>query len=391
MTTETEVSTVTDNGGNENKRRRAIIGTILLLVVGIVLYVIYYILVLSQREETDNAYVGGNLVMLTSQIEGSIREIHADETQIVDASVEVIKLDPVDAKVALAKAESQLGVTVRQLRERYASVAQYDAQIEQRKVNLQKAEDDLARRAPLAADHTLSVEEVTHARQAVADARAALDVAAKQAATVKAGLGGVDITHHPDVLAAREAWIQAWLTLRRTSIPAPVSGYVAKRSAQVGMHITPGMPLLSIVPLNQLWVDANFKESELTNIRIGQPATVEADIYGGKVKYHGKVVGLSAGTGSAFSLLPAQNATGNWVKVVQRLPVRISIDEKELMQHPLRIGLSMLVTVDTHRRDGSMLGAPMPPEPPYTSKVPMQPIDQAAELADKIIAQNLAE
>jgi membrane fusion protein (multidrug efflux system) len=390
MTTETETPSAT-NGGNENKRRRALIGTTLIFVILAILYGVYYLLVLSQREETDNAYVGGNLVVLTSQIEGSVREIRADETQVVEADAEIVKLDAVDATVALARAEAQLGATVRQLRERYAAVAQYDALVEQRKVNLQKAEDDLTRRAPLAADNTLSAEEVPHARQAVADARSALDVAVRQAAAARAGLVGVDIGKHPDVLAAREAWIQAWLTLRRTSIRAPVAGYVAKRSAQVGMHITPSTPLLSIVPLNQLWVDANFKESELRNIRIGQPATIEADIYGGKVEYHGKVVGLSAGTGSAFSLLPAQNATGNWVKVVQRLPVRIALDEKELTQHPLRIGLSMLVTVDTHQRDGSMLGQPMPPEPAYASRVPVQPIDQAGELADKIIARNLAD
>jgi membrane fusion protein (multidrug efflux system) len=390
MTTETETPSAT-NGVNESKRRRALIGATLIFVALVILYGVYYLLVLSQREETDNAYVGGNLVVLTSQIEGSVREIHADETQVVEAGAEIVKLDAVDATVALAKAEAQLGATVRQLRERFAAVAQYDALVEQRKVNLQKAEDDLTRRAPLAADNTLSAEEVTHARQAVADARSALDVAIRQAAAARAGLVGVAIDKHPDVLAAREAWIQAWLTLRRTSIRAPVAGYVAKRSAQVGMHITPNTPLLSIVPLNQLWVDANFKESELRNIRIGQPATIEADIYGGKVEYHGKVVGLSAGTGSAFSLLPAQNATGNWVKVVQRLPVRISLDEKELAQHPLRIGLSMLVTVDTHQRDGSMLGQPMPPEPAYASKAPVQPVDQAGELADKIIARNLAE
>jgi membrane fusion protein (multidrug efflux system) len=352
---------------------------------------VYYLLVLTQREETDNAYVGGNLVVLTSQITGSVREIHADETQLVEAGAEIVKLDTVDSEVALSKAEAQLGTTVRQLREQYAGVGQYEALVQQRKLGLQKAEEDLARRAPLAADHTLSAEEVTHARQAVADARAALDIASKQEMAARARLAGVDLSKHPDVLAAREAWVQAWLTLRRTSIRAPVAGYIAKRSAQVGIHVTPGTPLLSIVPLNQLWVDANFKEAELRNIRIGQPATIEADIYGGKVEYHGKVAGLSAGTGSAFSLLPAQNATGNWVKVVQRLPVRITLDAQELAKHPLRIGLSTLVTVDTHQRDGSMLGTPMPAAPAYASQVPVHPVAQGEALADKIIARNLVE
>jgi membrane fusion protein (multidrug efflux system) len=379
------------NKANSSKRRRALIGTTLAFVIVIALYSAYYLLVLTQREETDNAYVGGNLVVLTSQIAGSVREIHADETQMVEAGAEVVKLDTVDSEVALSKAEAQLGATVRQLREQYAGVGQYEALVQQRKLGLQKAEEDFARRAPLAADHTLSAEEVTHARQAVADARAALDIASKQEMAARARLAGVDLSKHPDVLAAKEAWVQAWLTLRRTSIPAPVAGYIAKRSAQVGVHVEPGTPLLSIVPLNQLWVDANFKESELRNIRIGQPAIIEADIYGGKVEYHGKVAGLSAGTGSAFSLLPAQNATGNWVKVVQRLPVRITLDAQELAKHPLRIGLSTLVTVDTHQRDGSMLGTPMPAAPAYASQVPVHPVAQGGALADKIIARNLVE
>jgi membrane fusion protein (multidrug efflux system) len=385
------MTTENTNKANNGKRRRALIGTTLAFVIVIALYSVYYLLVLTQREETDNAYVGGNLVVLTSQITGSVREIHADETQLVEAGAEIVKLDTVDSEVALSKAEAQLGTTVRQLREQYAGVGQYEALVQQRKLGLQKAEEDLARRAPLAADHTLSAEEVTHARQAVADARAALDIASKQEMAARARLAGVDLRQHPDVLAAREAWVQAWLTLRRTSIRAPVAGYIAKRSAQVGIHVTPGTPLLSIVPLNQLWVDANFKEAELRNIRIGQPATIEADIYGGKVEYHGKVAGLSAGTGSAFSLLPAQNATGNWVKVVQRLPVRITLDAQELAKHPLRIGLSTLVTVDTHQRDGSMLGTPMPAAPAYASQVPVHPVAQGEAQADKIIARNLVE
>ena len=185
--------------------------------------------------------------------------------------------------------------------------------------------------------------------------------------------------------------MQAWLAARRNAILAPVSGYVAKRSVQVGAHVSPGMALLSIVPLDQLWVDANFKESELQNIRIGQPVTVEADIYGGKVTYHGNVVGLSAGTGSAFSLLPAQNASGNWIKVVQRLPVRIALDSKELAEHPLRVGLSATVTVDTHRRDGAVLGAAMPSVPVYATQSLGQLVQDADKMADTVIAKNIAK
>ena len=383
----------TDNPMNANngKRRLVMLGATLIFILLAIAYGIYYVKVLSQEESTDNAYVGGNLVTLTSQVAGNVQDILVVETQYVQAGAEVIKLDPADAEVAQRQAEARLGSAVLQLRERYASLAQYEAIIVQRQLNLKKAEDDLARRAPLAGDQTLSAEEVTHARQAVEDAKAALDVAVKQAASIRSGLGGVALIDHPSIMSARSDFVQAWLALRRQVILAPVSGYVAKRNVQVGAHVTPGTALLSIVPLDQLWVDANFKESELTNIRIDQPATVEADLYGSKVEYHGKVGGLSAGTGSAFSLLPAQNATGNWVKVVQRLPVRIRLDPQELAEHPLRIGLSTTVTVDTHQRDGKVLGSTMPVPTVNSTQVLNQPLQEAEAIADRIISRNLAK
>jgi membrane fusion protein (multidrug efflux system) len=223
----------------------------------------------------------------------------------------------------------------------------------------------------------------------VANAQAAIEVALKQSEAAHAGVAGVALAEHPAVQAARADYMQAWLAARRNAIVAPVSGYVAKRSVQVGARITPGMALLSIVPLDQLWVDANFKESELRSIRIGQPATVEADLYGSKVEYHGKVLGLSAGTGSAFSVLPAQNASGNWIKVVQRVPVRIAMDARELAAHPLRIGLSTTVKVDISKTDGAMLGSPMPQAPIYSTSTLAQPLPQASAAADSIIARNM--
>ncbi|WP_244545203.1 HlyD family efflux transporter periplasmic adaptor subunit [Collimonas sp. OK607] len=354
-----------------------------------VAYAVYYALALSKHEETDNAYVGGNLVTLSSQVTGNVQEIRADETQLVKAGTEMITLDPIDADLGLSQAQARLGTTVRQLRERYASVAQYDATIELKQLSLQSATDDLARRLPLAANHIISGEDIAHAQQAVKNAKASLEVALNQANAARAGVAGVGLADNPSVLAAKADFIQAWLAVRRNAILAPVSGYIAKRSVQVGSHVTPGTPLMAIVPLDQLWVDANFKESELRNIRVGQPANVEADMYGGKVTYHGKVLGLSAGTGSAFSLLPAQNATGNWIKVVQRVPVRISLDAKELAQHPLRIGLSTVVTVDTHRQDGTMLGAPMPAGALYSTQALNQPVQEAESAAKAIIVKNL--
>ncbi|CAN7437126.1 HlyD family secretion protein [Duganella sp. LjRoot269] len=373
---------------NDKKRKTVLAGITLLFIAAGIAYAAYYKIVLSREQQTDNAYVGGNLVNLSSQVTGNVAEIRADETQMVQAGATLIKLDSADADVALSQAEARLGAAVRQQRQRYADVAQYDATVAQRKLQLKEAEDDLARRKPLAADHTVSGEEVEHARQAVDNARAAIAVAVKQADAAKAGVAGVAVAQHPSVLAARADYQQAWLAARRNTIVALVSGYVAKRSVQIGARATPGTSLLSIVPLDQLWVDANFKESELRNIRVGQPARIEADMYGSKVEFHGKVVGLSAGTGSAFSLLPAQNASGNWIKVVQRLPVRIALDPQELAAHPLRIGLSTTVTVDISKTDGPVLGAPMPQAPVYTTQALAQPLQQAATAADAIIARN---
>jgi membrane fusion protein (multidrug efflux system) len=374
---------------NEKKRKAVLAAITLTFIAAGIAYAAYYQIVLSKVQETDNAYVGGNLVNLSSQVTGNVTEIRADETQMVQAGAPLIQLDAADADIALQQADARLGAAVRQQRQRYADVAQYDAAVAQRKLQLKNAEDDLARRKPLAADHTVSGEEVEHARQAVEDARAAIAVAVKQEEATKAGVSGVNVAQHPAVQAAKADYVQAWLASRRNTILAPVSGYVAKRSVQIGARATPGTSLMAIVPLDQLWVDANFKESELKNIRVGQPAKVEADMYGSKVEFHGRVVGLSAGTGSAFSLLPAQNASGNWIKVVQRLPVRIALDPKELKEHPLRIGLSTTVTVDISKTDGPVLGAAMPQTPVYTTQALTQPLQQAAGAADAIIAHNL--
>jgi membrane fusion protein (multidrug efflux system) len=388
MTTAPE-TTAAPAPANNRKRARVLAGITLAFVAAGAAYAFYYQAVLSKQQETDNAYVGGNLVTLSSQVAGNVAEISADETQLVKAGAQIVKLDPADAEVALELAQARLGAAVRQERQRYADVGQFDAAVTQRKLALKNAQDDLARRAPLAADHTVSGEDVEHARQAVANAQAAIEVALKQSEAARAGVAGVALAEHPAVQAARADYMQAWLAARRNAIVAPVSGYVAKRSVQVGARITPGMPLLSIVPLDQLWVDANFKESELRDIRIGQPAMVEADLYGSKVEYHGKVLGLSAGTGSAFSVLPAQNASGNWIKVVQRVPVRIALDPQELARHPLRIGLSTTVKVDISNTGGAMLGAPMPQAPIYSTSALAQPLQQASAAADAIIARNM--
>jgi membrane fusion protein (multidrug efflux system) len=376
---------------NQKKRRAVLLAITALFVIAGVIYGIYYALVLSKRVETDNAYVGGNLVNVTSQVTGSVVEIRADETQQVQAGTEIIKLDPSDAEVALAQAEAHLGSVVREARQRYTTVNQLEAAVAERKVTLKTAQDDLARRLPLAASQIVSGEDIAHARRNVEEARAALEVAVKQADAARVTVAGVAPQQHPSVLAAKADYLSAWLAARRNAIVAPVSGYVAKRNVQVGTRIAPGTPLLTIVPLNQLWVDANFKESELRDIRVGQPVTIEADIYGSDVKFHGHVLGLSAGTGSAFSLLPAQNATGNWIKVVQRVPVRIALDPKELAEHPLRVGLSATVDVDISNKSGSALGAVNQPVIKYETNVLSQPLQQAHAATEAIVARNMAK
>ncbi|HEU4816316.1 HlyD family efflux transporter periplasmic adaptor subunit [Janthinobacterium sp.] len=384
-----ETTATTSSTEQPGKRKAVLIAITAAFLVAGAAWTAYYQLVLSREEVTDNAYVGGNLVTLSAQVTGNVDAISADETQMVKAGAPLITLNAIDADLALSQAQARLGNVVRQERERYASVGQYDAVIEQRRLALATAQGNLARRAPLAADHTISGEDLVHAKQAVDDAKAALIVAQRQAESAKAGVTGVNLASHPAVLSARGDVLQAWLAARRNAVVAPVSGYVAKRSVQLGTHVTPGTPLMSIVPLDQLWVDANFKESELRNIRVGQAATIETDLYGSKVVYHGKVLGMSAGTGSAFSLLPAQNATGNWIKVVQRVPVRITLDPKELAAHPLRIGLSTTVTVDTSHGEGATLDQPMVASTVYSTKVLEQPVGEAEKMADAIIAQNL--
>jgi membrane fusion protein (multidrug efflux system) len=385
MTTETTTP-------NPNKRRFVLGAITAAFILAGIAYAAYYTLVLSGRADTDNAYVGGNLVTVSSQVAGSVIEIAADETQMVQAGAEIIKLDPADAAVALNQAEARLASVVRQQRERYSNVGQFEAMAAQRTVELKAAQDDLARRLPLAADHTVSGEDIAHARRAVDNARAQLEVAQKQVGAARAGVSGVTLAQHPYVQAAKADYIAAWLASRRNAIVAPVTGYVAKRSVQVGSRITPGAPLLTIVPLDQLWVEANFKESELRDIRVGQPATVEADMYGGKVEFHGKVLGLSAGTGSAFSLLPAQNASGNWIKVVQRVPVRIALDPKELTAHPLRVGLSATASIDITKKGEGALGAVAAPAPQrYATTALNQPLEQARAATDAIVAKNLAD
>jgi len=320
-------------------------------------YGIYWAFILRHIEDTDNAYVQGNVVQITPQIAGTVTKIHADDTNMVKAGQTLVSLDTADADVALAQAEAQLAQTVREVRTLYAAQAQSGANLSLRAAELAKAKDDLARRKALTDSGAVSSEEIRHAESAVAAAQAALDAAKEQLASGRALTEGTTVADHPNVQRAAAHVQEALLARSRATLYAPVAGEIAKRNVQVGQRIAPGAPLMAIVPLDQLWVDANFKESQLRRMRVGQSVTLTADLYGNKVRYQGKVAGLGAGTGSAFALLPAQNATGNWIKVIQRLPVRITLDPKQLAEHPLRIGLSMHAEVDLRDQQGAPLGA----------------------------------
>jgi len=347
----------TGNGnGNGNGKRRVVLLTLagIFLVAGIVWFLLYWF-VFSWREITDDAYVNGNQVTLSSQVTGTVISVLADDTQRVEAGQVLVKLDPTDTDLALAKAQSALAQAVRQVRQQTQTAAQYESSIAPKREELARAQADLARREPLLAEHAIAPEEIAHARQAVADARSALETAERQSNAAHALIDGSDVAGNPLVQQARTAYREAWVAAHRNAILAPVSGYVAQRSVQVGSRVQPGQALLTILPLHDLWVDANFKEVQLKHIRIGQPAEVRTDVYGSDMVYHGRVEGLAAGTGGAFALLPAQNASGNWIKVVQRVPVRITFDAKELEKYPLRVGLSTEVKVDTHDRNGAVL------------------------------------
>ncbi len=339
-----------------NRRRRsALTAIVAAFALGLAAWGAWWWLDGRWHEGTDDAYVSGNIVQITPQAPGTVIAVRADDTDFVKAGEELVRLDRADAKVALEQAEAQLARTVRQVRTYYATDAQLAATVAQRESELAKARQDLARREAAAPSGAVSREEIEHARDTIASAQAALEAAREQRRVNRALTEGTSVAEHPDVKAAAAKVHEAFIAYARTTIAAPVAGFVAKRSVQVGQRVQAGTPLMAVIPLEQVWVDANFKEGQLADVRVGQPAEVSADLYGGRVTYHGKVAGLGAGTGAAFALLPPQNATGNWIKVVQRLPVRITLDPAELAQHPLQVGLSMRVEVETHDRSGARL------------------------------------
>jgi len=368
------------------------VAALTLLVAGA--YGAYWALALRQHESTDNAYVQAPVVQITPQVSGTVLAVLADDTDVVKQGAPLVKLDPSDARLALERAEAQLAQTVREVRTLYvnnaalaASVRAREAEAARLDAEVARAADDVARRRPLMASGAVGGEEMKHAettlasaKSALAGAQSALAAAREQAASNRALTEGTAVEKHPNVQRAAAAVREAWLALQRTELPAPVSGQVAKRTVQVGQRVAAGTPLMTVIPLEQVWVEANFKEVQLRQMRIGQPVKLKADLYGSKVEYDGRIAGLGAGTGAAFALLPAQNATGNWIKVVQRVPVRVELDAKQLAEHPLRVGLSMEANVDISKQEGAPLLASAVTRPSAT-----QVLDAPGEEADKIV------
>ncbi|WP_130620750.1 efflux RND transporter periplasmic adaptor subunit [Dyella amyloliquefaciens] len=375
----------------KNRRGFLLRALVVVLVLAGLGWGLWYFLEGRWYEETDDAYINGNVVQITPQVPGSVVTIGADDGDLVHAGDVLVKLDPADAEVALQQARANLASTVRKVRGLYSNVSGAQAEVAVRKVAVDKAQADYNRRRDLAKTGAISAEELSHALDALTSAQSGLTTAQQQLQTNKVLVDDTVVASHPDVQTAAARLRAAYLDDLRTSILAPVDGYVAKRSVQLGQRVAPGAPLMAVVPLHEVWIDANFKETQLNSMRIGQPVEIRADVYGGKVTYKGKVESLGVGTGSAFSLLPAQNATGNWIKIVQRVPVRVFFtDPKQLEEHPLRIGLSTKVEVNLRDQSGALLAKQAPTQPAFTTDVYKQQLAKADGMIAEIIHANMA-
>ena len=347
--------TVAGTGPTQARRNRrkwfVILGAIVLL--GVIAYAVYALFFAGANQVTDDAYVAGDVVAITSRERATVTTIYADNTQAVRAGQPLIEFDPADADASMAAAEAQLAQAVRGVRSNFSAVDSAAAQIVAAEADVARARNDVGRRVAAAKEGAVSGEELSHAQDTLRSAEAQLVLARSRRAEANAAVGGASLGSNPNVLAAIAALRRAALVKSHMRLIAPVSGVIAQRSVQIGQQVAQGTPLMAVVPLSGVWIDANFRETQLADLRVGQPVTIKSDIYGGDVVFHGRVEGINAGSGSAFALLPAQNASGNWIKVTQRLPVRIALDPNELKRHPLQIGLSVKVTVDTANHSGA--------------------------------------
>ncbi|HEX7848440.1 MAG TPA: efflux RND transporter periplasmic adaptor subunit [Sphingomonas sp.] len=353
-----------------NTRRRLLVIVTAIIVLAALVYAIWAFFLVGPRESTDDAYVGGDTIAITARDPGTVLGLYADDTQRVAAGQTLVTLDPATADVDLAAAAAQLGRAVRGVRGNFSQVNSAQAELTQAQAELSRARNDLSRRRSAAGEGAVSGEEVAHAADSVKTATASVTLAQSKVAEANTQVQGTDIRSNPAVLAAIADYRRAAIRRSHMTLITPVAGVVAQLRVQIGQQIAAGTPLMAVVPLDRVWIDANFRETQLADLRIGQPVTITTDTYGGKIKYHGKVSGLGAGSGNAFALLPPQNASGNWIKVVQRVPVRITLDPRELNKYPLRIGLSVNAEVDTADTSGPVLGGQSAqPYAPQTSDV----------------------
>nr|WP_313097986.1 HlyD family efflux transporter periplasmic adaptor subunit [Moraxella sp. CTOTU48717] len=410
------IDSTTQLPAKSKRKKNLLLFTLIVLAIAAVTLWLYFTQ-WRYQVSTEDAYVSGNQVQINAQISGTVTAIGVNDTDMVKAGQTLVALDQADNGLALETAKAQLRTAIRQYKTQTASIQQADvnisqaqtamnevqSQIESAKIALLAAQADYQRRAALMASQAVSQEEVQHAADTVKKAQAQLDAAVAKQATARsavvtaqaqrnvtvANLGKNDVLSQPAVQTAVANIQTAWLNLNRTQIVAPIDGQIAKRGVQLGQKISAGTPLMVIVPLHDLWVDANFKESQIKDIHLGQAVNLTSDIYGKEVIYHGKVIGLSAGTGSAFSVLPAQNATGNWIKVTQRLPVRIALDSKELQQHPLRVGLSMHAELDSRDQQGKpQVATATASNKPVAQLQPQVDMSGATKIIQQIIQQN---
>lgn len=372
----------------ENKRTLWMIIATVIFVLLFVAYGVYWFLVLRFQEYTDDAYVSGLQIPIVAQTTGNVTQVNFENTDLVKAGDVLVVLDKTNAQLAYEQAKHDLASTVRKTKELYINGDQYQAQIQQNRVSLAQAQKDYQRRAALGRSGTISKEDLQHSQEAVQLAQAALDISIQQYNANRALLRNTALKNQPAVQQAADSVRSAWINLQRTEIKSPMTGYVSRRNVQVGSQVSPQSSLMAIVPVQPVWVDANFKETQLENVRIGQPVTINSDFYGSNVSYKGTVVGLDMGTGSAFSLLPAQNATGNWIKVVQRLPVRVELDPEQVAKYPLRIGLSMNVTIDIKDQNGPVLSEVQRATPAFESDVLVLKLNDVDQVIDTIISDN---
>jgi len=371
--------------GKQAQRRRGLMVLAAVVAAGAVLWGGWWLFYGRYFESTDDAYVAGDVIVVTAREAGTVLALHADNTQNVARGQLLVELDPAEAEVRFAAAKADLARTVRDVQAGFAKVAELKALNDNATVKAEQADADLKRRLGPAKDGAISAEDAAHARDAAQIAHAQEQAAKNALIEAESAVSDTTVADNPAVLAAIAQLKTAALALAHCRISAPVAGAVAQRTVQIGQHVAPGTPLLAILPLNHVWVDANFKETQLDDMRVGQPVTVTADIYGSSVDYHGVVAGLGAGSGNTFALLPPQNASGNWIKIVQRVPVRIALDPGEVRAHPLRLGLSVKVSVDHRNTGGSALGSTVRPLNPEGIA------DTADKDTDKLVAQILKE